>query len=110
MKRTDGSIFITILNPGGFKRPVHPYFLPKQLLSICRFDGCLGLRELLVFNKGVSFRKARPSIHVQVQRFDLPIFAESIKNIIFHTFLVQLGHDDDPTLDSCIELEIHFWG
>lgn len=81
-----------------YKAPVHTDWLAHKVLAVQPLHGRLGFFVRLIFYQRIALKIARPSIQVQMQVLDFPIFCKFVVDVLFCCFFVYTRHKKDPTL------------
>lgn len=89
--------------------PVHKDLFLINFFSIHFFDCVFCLLIVLIFDKSITFGIAGFSVHVEMNAFDLSVFAEGVVNVILLTLFVEIGDNDDPSFDSWVRELMYIW-
>jgi hypothetical protein len=89
-------------NGSALKCPVNLQDFLVDFIAVHPLDGQLSLLELGKLNERVPLCHAGLPIKVEVQAFDFPVVRECVEHMILQYLLVEVGDNDDPTLNGCI--------
>jgi hypothetical protein len=87
--------------------PVNYDFLIIDFFTIHLLDSCIGLFLGVVLNEGIPLGISGFPVHIEVNALDLSVLAKDIIDIIFLTFFMQSGNNDDPSFDCWVRERVH---
>lgn len=92
-------LFLPLLKRFLLEGPINYQFPLIQLLALHLPDGTLRLLKASILDQRVPLGIARLAIHVQMQTLDLAVLGKGIEDVVLLRLLVQVAHDQNPTLD-----------